>query len=149
MAEVAEVKKKILIPETSEKHLKELAGRIRPIVSRDGVLRYVSFKNPLLRGCYGSNPELFWHKTLLHVDLGEKVVGLIPCGEIKTYHRFMHRASFTPTSAEVFAQIPEDYVSKVVAFQILGSEESGVVQEQEALEDNYHTAITRLFMKAG
>ncbi len=140
--------KRAWVQETSEQRLQELAERIRPITQRGGVLRFVSFKNPLLRGCYGKNPELYWHRTLTHVDVGEEVKGLVSIGEIKTYHSFFLKSTFSPTTAEVLAQIPKDYVDMVVAFQILGSWGNGVLQDEEALKDNYYTALTRLFANA-
>jgi hypothetical protein len=65
---------------------------------------------------------------------------LTPLREITTFHTWAYYGFFKPTIAEVLAQIPEDLVDQVVAFEILD-----MINDNEALNDGYHVAITRLF----
>jgi len=75
--------------------------------------------------------------------------GLKKICDIKTYHRFVQGTGFTPTFAEVIAQIPEHVIKKVVAFEIIKSpvEDKNMHKNKKAYKAGYLTATTRLYSK--
>jgi hypothetical protein len=70
--------------------------------------------------------------------------------DITTHHSFGFAGFFKPSIAEVLAQIPEEHLDKVVAFEIVEAPESAddLNREREATNAGYHVAKTRLYTKA-
>ncbi len=115
----------------SDDRLKELAKRIRPLMRRNGELRYVSVPRDLRNTSFlwNARPKL-WGRTS---DLGY-------FASISTYHTFGYQGFFKPSVAEVLAQIPEDYLAQTVAFEVLGP--------WRVTADGYHVAVTRLYERS-
>jgi hypothetical protein len=57
---------------------------------------------------------------------------------------------FKPSIAEVLAQIPEEHLEQVLAFEIVDSPNNvdDLNAEREALNAGYHIATTRLYKRA-
>lgn len=137
MTDTAQVKKS-WIPKISDERLRELHKRIKPVV------RF-------------ANKDLFYIEP---VDLrniaytwdpkpADKAMGLKTLCDITTYHTYSYYGFFKPSIAEVIAQIPEEHLQKVVAFEIVGKPEtaSDLNREHEALNEGYHVATTRLYVQ--
>jgi hypothetical protein len=79
----------------------------------------------------------------------EEVKGLKPIRDIRTHHTYGYYGFFKPAIAEVLAQIPEDILEQVVAFEIIKwpQDADDLNKELEALNAGYHVAITRLYSK--
>jgi len=113
---VTEIKKEKRIPEISDEKLREILKRVRPVVrflgSADGLfadhrgaLYYIKEVDP--RGVAF---------TWLPMPDG-KASGLKTLLGIQTYHVRANNSLFKPSLAEVIAQIPEEIINKVVAFE--------------------------------
>ncbi len=127
-------KKENWIPEISGPRLSELFERIKPVVHFDGVglcyIKPVHVNVPFLR-----NPER-------DIQAG----GLECIHTCTTFHTFASRNYFNPTAAEVLAQIPKEYIDKIVAFEIADNPEKDSSQQSEvSLSMGYHTAKTRFY----
>lgn len=130
------VKDKVWIPELPRERIMELSLRIRPVVT------------------YGKNGPFY----IKSVDLYQvaytwepvpvrRAYGLKVLCDMKTYHRFDYCGFFKPTLAEVLAQIPEAYVEKAIAFEIVSQPKTSddLNTDREALNAGYHVATTRLY----
>lgn len=66
--------------------------------------------------------------------------------EIRTLHTYGSPCFFKPSVAEVLAQIPDDMLEGVVAFETRGpSDVADMNRESEALNAGFHVARTRLY----
>lgn len=132
-------------PEISDEKLEELAKRIKPVfryaksnfgtLSRDpeGDLLFYSEDVEDLR-----NENITW-------DPKPKVLAedLKYLDDIVTYHKFNLPIFFSASVAEVIAQIPKEYIDRVVAFETVFD---GLGLEN-FLAEGYHVTITRLYEK--
>ncbi|MBN1326214.1 hypothetical protein JW977_04545 [Candidatus Falkowbacteria bacterium] len=139
--------KKSWIPEISEEKLNKLCQRIKPVIrfsrkgkklfrSSVGAPRYIKQVDP--------HDAFLWDPKL-----GKKVKGLKRLSDIFTYHTFAYASFFKPSIAEVIAQIPEDLLDKVVAFEIIGGPRTSddLNNNPEATHAGYHVATTRLYIR--
>ena len=127
---------KVWIPEISDQKLEELAGRIRPVYEfKDGVLRYIQPVD-LRKTAYTWDPK--------PAELAENLKVL---SEFRTFHSYGSPMFFKPSIAEVLAQIPEEFLNKIRAFQIVDApvHVDDLNLEREALNAGYHVAMTRLY----
>lgn len=136
MKEVAVEGKRDWIPQITEEWLSELLQRVKPVVHFNGLgLCYIKPTNPLapfLRDC----------------EATKRVDGLKTLCEITTFHTFGYHIYFNPTVAEVLAQIPKEYIRRVVAFQVVSDPTKEVhAHHIEALAAGYHVATTRLYYR--
>jgi len=127
------------IPAISNTKLAKLCARIRPIVTFPELgKRYISFVDP-------RNVSYLWDPTATN----EEVEGIAELKAITTYHTFGFYGLFKPSIAEVIAQIPEDLLDQVVAFEIIKSPEDAedLKRERKATSAGYHVAVTMLYRK--
>lgn len=144
MSTPAQTEKKIWIPEISDESLNELASRIRPIHNFGGIRRYV--KPDKEAEDYLRGTAYAWSPKPSASPLGR----LKSICDITTYHTYAFYDFFKPTIAEVVAQITEEHLKDVVAFEIIDSPDdvNDLNRKHEALNAGYHVATTRLFKKA-
>lgn len=134
------------IPEISDQRLKELTARIKPIVrfaqdeigftrNEDGAQFYIEDVDP-------RNVAFTWDPKPT-----TEASGLTTLTDIRTYHSWGYYGFFKPSVAEVLAQIPEELVDRVAAFEIVDHPRTSqdLHRESEALNAGYHVASTRLF----
>ena len=127
------------IPEITDVRLTALAERIKPVYTfKEKGLYYIKPVN-LRNVAYTWDPQP-----------AIKAVGLKKCHDLTTLHAFDYYAFFKPSVAEVLAQIPEEYLESVVAFEIVGGPVTAddLMREKEALRAGFHMATTRLYVKA-
>lgn len=139
---------KVWIPELPKKRIQELAERIKPIV------RFAEGEKGLFRSTDG---YLFYIQPVNLFDVAytwepkptEKATDLKSLCDITTYHSFAYYGFFKPSIAEVIAQIPEEWLDRVVAFEIVTSPRSAddLNTNSEALNAGYHVATTRFYSK--
>ena len=131
-------RKKVWIPEISDERLAELVERIKPTCRFNGELRHIEPVDPR-RVAYTWDPKP-----------AEVAEGLELLADVRTYHSYGAPNMFKPSIAEVLAQIPEEHLSQVVAFEIVKSPHDvhDLNKEREALNAGYHVATTRLYRKA-
>jgi NTP pyrophosphatase (non-canonical NTP hydrolase) len=118
------------VPEITDERLAELLSRIRATHQFGSELCYIKPVDP--RGI-----AFTWDPKK-----DEKADKLKVLRSILTYHNYGHPSLFKPSIAEVLAQIPEDIVERVVAFQI---------PMNDAIFDSIrdcHVATTILYEKA-
>lgn len=96
------------IPEITAERLDELAGKIKPIMNKDGVLHHVHPAS-LTKSSFIWDPV--WGKRVKE-DIWEHA-------RIETYHSCGYIALFKPSVEEVLAQIPEHLTKEVDYFQLL------------------------------
>ena len=79
----------------------------------------------------------------------KKAKGLRFLRDIRTYHTYAYYGFFKPSIAEVIAQIPQELLDQVVAFEIIKHPETAadLHEEQKALDAGYHVATTRLYSR--
>jgi hypothetical protein len=143
------VAEKVWIPEVSVRRIRELAKRIRPVV------RFCQGAKGLYRSPHGKRhyiKPVSLHTTAYTWDPVPTMVatGLKRICDITTYHSWSYYGFFKPSIAEVLAQIPEEHLDKVVAFEIVQKPESmeDMRRESEAFNAGFHVAKTRLYALA-
>lgn len=129
------------IPKITDEELSSRAERIKPVVREQRKL---------------SGDVLYYIKP---VDLktvaftwdakpDKRAKGLKPIATITTYHTYGYYGFFKPSIAEVLAQIPEQYLKDVVAFETNGPDTvQDLNRHQTELDDGYHVAQTILYGK--
>ncbi len=137
MAATTEQKKK-WIPDVPQARIRELFERIKPVVQ---------FGQKGL--CYIKPVDLFGVAYTWNPKPADRATGLKDLCDITTYHTFGYHGFFKPSIAEVLAQIPEEHLDKVVAFEIVSGPETtdDLNREGEALNAGYHVATTRLHVQ--
>jgi hypothetical protein len=139
---------KTWIPEVPKERIEELGGRIRPVV------RFALGKDGLFRSHKGhphyiEPVDLFGIAYTWDPKPTTQVSGLKPLADIRTYHTYGYQGFFKPSIAEVLAQIPEEHLDQVVAFEIVDYPQHAedLNRELEALNSGYHVATTRLYVR--
>ena len=134
--------KKNRIPEISNKRLKELCKRIKPVErfadGPDGLFRSLGGWLYYIRDVNPRNVAFTWDPKPT-----ERAIGLKELCCIDTYHTFAAPVCFKPTIAEVIAQIPEKLIDKVVAFETLSQDLSSA----NIADDYHHVTQTILYGK--
>jgi len=136
---------RIWIPHISEKQLQELAKRIRPL------LRFAEGADGLFLSPHGF---LYYIKTVsidkrsyLHQPHPDcRAGGFSKLGTIKTYHAYSNHLFFSPSIAEVLTFIFNKKKENVIAFEIIEGPQT--MDEPEAFEAGYHTALVQLYGRA-
>ncbi len=125
------------IPEISKVELYRRAKYIKPIVSFNGVQHYI--KDVDLE-----NVSYIWD-----AKKEKEVTGLILLGQRITYHTFGYYLLFKPSIAEVLAQIPEEYLEEVVAFEIVAKPQDAddLNRYTDITNAGYHMAITHFYKR--
>ena len=128
---------KVWIPKVSKEEIEKRSERIKPVVKFDSNL---SFIKPV---------DLFGIAYTWDPEPAGRAKGLKPLCDITTYHTYGYYGFFKPSIAEVLAQIPKEYLDKVVAFEIINSPGTAddLNRESAALNAGYHVATTRLYVK--
>ena len=141
---IAEAPEKVWIPVLSREESTGLLKRVRPVVylNGHGACYIYPADKPV-------DPEAVFLRDPIKDSKADDIQFL---AEIRTKHSFCWRFIFSPTMAEVLAQIPSDLIDRVVAIQIVNNpvkdEEDGLVFDREtldALKAKYHTVTTWLF----
>jgi hypothetical protein len=132
---------KIWIPEISDEKLEKLAKRIKPIVRNKNGVPYHIKKVDLRDIAYTWSPKLTKKSPAFNI-----------ISDITTHHSYGYYGFFKPSIAEVIAQIPEEYIDRVIAFEIVRCPETrndmfGNDEGLEAVNAGYQIAITRLYEK--
>lgn len=131
---------RVWIPEISDSELSSRAERIRPVVIQTGRLHYLP-KCANLRKV----------QLLKLFEKYERATGLKWVKTMTTFHTLS--ASFyeiiKPPIAECLAQIPDNLLGKVVAFQVTGVPDQLVTKPEEkaAIQAGFHVGTTRLYIK--
>lgn len=149
MEQTAQTKKKVWIPEVPKERILELAKRIKPVARFvEGELGFFQDFRGFL---YYIEPRDPWDDAFLswNPKPARRAKGLKPLCVITTHHHSCSAELFEPSVAEVLAQIPEEHLDNVVAFEIVKCPESryDLAANPEALNAGYHVAITQLFVR--
>lgn len=136
------------IPDVPEVQIRGLADRIKPVIrftrhakrwiqSAEGQLYYIKPVDPF-------HTSFIWDPQPT-----ASAKGLMPLCDIRTYHTYGYHGLFKPSIAEVLAQIPVEYLNKVVAFEIVNKPQTvaDLDRERVALDAGYHVATTRLYYR--
>lgn len=133
------------IPKVDKNVIRKLAETIKPVVSKNA------------RGEVGLDVEgnLFYIKPVDLFEIAytwdpkvtERARGLVKLKDITTYHTYGYYGLFKPSIAEVIAQIPEELLESVVAFEIIESPTTAedFNKDLAAFNAGYHVATTRLY----
>ena len=114
------------ILEISEGELKLLSKRIKPLVRRDGGLRYIQ------------QVDLRKVSFLWDPQIRGKAKGLELVKEIETLHTYGAPVYFKPSIAEVIAQIPKEDLATIDAFE---------TTHPFGVQGGHHVATTKLYRK--
>ena len=131
---------KVWIPKVSRGRINKLAKRIKPVIQ---------FTHSIFRGKRYIKPvDLFGVAYTWDPKPRRRARNLKPLCDITTYHAYGYYGCFKPSVAEVLAQIPKEYLDKVIAFEIIRGPETAddLNREKEALQAGYHVATTRLYV---
>ena len=134
------------IPEITDQRLEELASQIKPVVrfkgkkgrvpKYNGVLFYIADVD--LRGT-----AFTWEPKATKIADDLNIYAMI-----RTFHSYGAPSFFKPSIAEVLAQIPQEDIGRVVAFETLTSKiDSTSLDIKNCLPDGYHWTTTRLYEK--
>lgn len=125
------------IPKISNRTLKELYKQMKPVV-RFGL--FGKKLEPDDRGelYYIKDPDLRGEAFTWDPEATKKATGLKKLEDIVTYHSYGYYGFFKPSIAEVVAQIPKKYLSKVAAFE---------TSTDASIDGDYHATTTTLYEK--
>jgi|SRR6266850_5096884 len=126
------------VPRLPEDRIRELAGRIKPVVEfkREG-------------RCYIKPVDVFAEAFTWDSEPASKATGLKPLCDITTYHPYGYYGFFKPSIAQVILQIPQEHLDTVIAFEIVKSPDipDGLDPESDVFNAGYHVATTRLYVR--
>lgn len=127
----------IEIPKIEDARLNELAARIKPVVTFNGVRHYI-------KPCDLRNEAYTWD-----AKKAAKAPPLVEMVDIRTYHTYGYYGFFKPSIAEVIAQIPADIIDQVTEFEIVDTPKTAtdLKEERIALNKGFHVATTRLYAR--
>lgn len=127
---------KIWIPKVPASEIRTRAAHIRPVVSF-----------PIIGKCYIRPPDIFDEVYLRRPRPRWPAWGLKKSITLKTYHAKSDDEIFSPTIAEVLAQIPFEHLKATVAFEILDMYDSaaGSHHDPQACVAGYMVAHSRLY----
>ncbi|OVE74468.1 hypothetical protein BVX95_02370 [archaeon D22] len=126
------------IPKISDKKMNELYSRVKPVV-RCAEVRYAGQVNYELH----DKGDLYFIEEVDPREVAftwdpkpkERADGLIELAQINTLHTYGYHGFFKPSVAEVLSQIPQEYLSDVVAFET----------EYAGFSGSYHAGQTKLY----
>lgn len=108
-----------VIPEISNRRLKKLARQIRSVVCFTK-LPMGKYPQDDVRAYYIDFPKDLRGHNFLHRPRRRGRAHVVQLCKIKTFHvPGSAGREFHPTIAEVFAQIPQDFLDQIVAFETL------------------------------
>ena len=147
MTTIAKLKEKVWIPEVSKKEIRERFKKIKPVVRFAKGIRL--FKSSEGYPYFIKQVDLFRIAYTWDPKPKKVAKNLKSLCDITTYHSWAYYGCFKPSIAEVLAQIPDEHLDKVVAFEIVANPETAadLCQEKEALNAGYHVATTRLYVE--
>ncbi len=114
--------------EITDGRLAELQQQMKPVIQRNGVLYYIKNVDPR-RTAFTWDPRL-----------NKRAASLVKLTAIETIHGFGAPSFFKPSIAEVLAQIPDEFINRVVAFE---TNHKGFTEG-----NGFHTATTTLYGRA-
>lgn len=140
------------IPEISDEKLLELSQRIKPVIRFSRGLKGL-FLSPEGIPYYIKPVDLREMAFTWDATPSKKAKGLQEIVAIRTLHSYGYHGLFKPSIAEVIAQIPEEFLDRVVAFEIVDQPETAAdfyrdEEMREAFDAGYHTAFTMLYARA-
>ena len=127
--------KRSWIPNVPEEQIRQMAERILPVVD-------------IGKGRCFIEPVDFFHASFFSDPRPASFAsGLKDLCDITTYHADTYWGIFSPSIAEVLAQIPAELQDKVVAFEIVQGPRTPDqrIRDIEAIHSGFHAATTRLF----
>ncbi|MBP6888251.1 MAG: hypothetical protein KBC21_00965 [Candidatus Pacebacteria bacterium] len=129
--------KESYIPKLSEEELQKRYQLIKPVIRFSGTLYYIE-------DVHLSNVSYIWSPVKK-----ERASGLMSIAKVTTYHTYGYYGLFKPSIAEVLAQIPEEMVDQVCAFEIVERPESAedFGKDIVAIKAGYHVALAQLYKK--
>lgn len=141
--------KQISVPDVPKERIEKLSQRIRPIMRFASTTRKGSRLelNPSGNFYYLKPVDLF---TIAFTWPGTpkpdvRAPRLQKLRTIKTYHTWAYYGFFKPTIAEVLAQIPEDILDEVIAFELEPPENP--LEPWDIVNAGYHVAETTFYGK--
>lgn len=115
--------------------MRHMLTTIRPVVRRDGELRYIKTPEDLRGVAFTWSPVL-----------AESADGLTEVGRIHTLHTWAYYGFFKPSLEEVLTMIPPDMLDTAKAFETVGPEDASDLNRQPAaMDEGYHVAVTILY----
>lgn len=156
------------IPEVPRERILQLAETIKPVARMAKVKSSSVWRGQTLCIREWVHPKGKWHRWpegelyyLKPVDPftisytwalvpTTQATDLKPLADIRMYHTYGWYGCFKPLVSEVLAQIPEEYLDRVVAFEIIEQPEdaSDLNRESEATNAGYHVSKVRLYCRA-
>lgn len=134
-----------------------------PRKGREFVVEYARLIQPLLREEWQESRDFlanggkvfFIENTCDHFNQSYpwnskrvKEANLVEVTRITTYHTWGYYGFFKPSVAEVLQQIPDDLLSKVEYFLVLGPDDATALNEQrDAIDQGFHRATTILYRR--
>ena len=138
--------KEFNIPEMTTEDIVKWYQKIKPIVCRNGDLKYMRELSPdeLTKKSYTwlNKPEDYGDK----VDLSTLSIFT----DVKMLHKFSYHGFFKPSVGEIIRQIPEELRPLTDAFEIIyspsGWPDFNIFKDE--FDQNYHVSIVRLYQKS-
>ncbi len=127
------------IPEISDEQVAELGRTIYPVVERDGKLYRIEPVDP-------RKVAFTWLPTIT-----DEAPRLEQVAVVSTLHEYAASVFFKPSIAEVLAQIPPEYLGRIVAFKTNCNPDNineWPDEERIAMSQGFHTAKTTLYAVA-
>ena len=135
------MERKLAIPKMSTEEIAKRYGNIKPIVKKQGIPKYLRklSEDELTHTAYNWLNEP-WDYTET-VDYSKLAV----LADVKMLHVWAYYGFFKPVVGEVIRQIPNEYLEKVVAFEIIrGAIGYNSIYKKE-LNAGFHVSIVRLY----
>ena len=130
-----------------EQVIEKLYERIRPIVLLHGNPFFMRQLTPHEL----SEVSYLWLNDISDYDTEVNLTDYSVLADVKMLHSYGFYGFFKPSVAEVISQIPEEYLSETVAFQIIYSPDTcdDLNLFKKELDAHYHVSIVRLYKKKG
>ena len=136
MSKQPSVEREISIPRYSRKKIFELSRRIRPLLyfRRKGL-------------CYIKvDGDIFLADYMSVAKPAERAIGLRRFRYIMFFSTMLRgKTYFRPTVSEILAQIPDVYLEKVVAFEVMGQLTDDTDLVKRAYETGYRVGLVCLY----
>ena len=115
--------------------MRHMLTTIRPVVRRDGELRYIEIPEDLKGAAFTWSPKIT-----------ESADGLTEVGRVHTLHTWAYYGFFKPSLEEVLTMIPPNMLDTAKAFETVGPEDASDLNRQPAaMDEGYHVAVTILY----
>ena len=128
-----------------DKKLEELNNKIIPIIEKNGK-KYTTYNNFSLKEVKGKG--YFANEASFAKEVEPYSLSEITCVEM--LHRYCRSEVVNPTIAEILSQIPDEYLEKTIAYEVVEYAKfaADFLKHKDEFDDGFHVSKVVLYKKA-